>query len=234
MIEVRRAADRFVTTAPGRTTHHSFSFESHYDPDNVAFGALVCHNDDRLGPRHGYPAHPHRDLEIVTWVLEGALHHEDSLGHRGDVGPGWVQRTSAGTGIVHAEVGAGTEPVRFVQAWVRPDEPGGAPAYDLVAVGTGPGWVVLASGLPRYAGTAATSLASASSALLVGRPGDGGPVALPEAPLLHLFVARGPVECEGVGVLGTGDAVRLTGSGGQRVTARGADAEVLLWELHGS
>ena len=231
MIEVRRAADRFVTTEAGRTTHHSFSFEQHYDPGNVAFGVLVCHNDDRLVPGHGYPEHPHRDLEIVTWVLDGVLHHEDSLGHRGDVGPGWLQRTSAGSGIVHAEVGAGTRPVRFVQAWVRPDEPGGTPAYDLVSIGTGPGWVVLASGLRRYAGAAATSLGSASSALLVARPEEGGIVTLPEAPLLHLFVTRGAVELESAGVLGTGDAVRLTGSGGQRITARGA-AEVLLWELH--
>ena len=231
MIEVRRAEDRFVTTAQGRTTHHSFSFEQHYDPDNVGFGALLCHNDDRLEPGHGYPEHPHRDLEIVTWVLEGVLHHEDSLGHRGDVGPGWVQRTSAGAGILHAEVGAGTGPVRFLQVWLRPDEPGGTPAHDLVEAPVGPGWGVLASGLPRYAGEAATSLRTGSGALLVARPGLGRSMTLPEAPLLHLFVAQGPVELEGVGVLATGDAVRLTGSGGQRLTASGG-AEVLLGELH--
>src|SRR3954447_555726 len=126
-IEVRRSGDRFVTVAAGRTTRHSFSFDRHYDPANVELGFLVCHNDDLVAPGHGYPTHPHRDLEIVTWVLAGGLRHEDSTGEGGVVRPGLVQRLSAGRGVLHAEVTDGPEPVRFVQMWVRPDEPGLVP-----------------------------------------------------------------------------------------------------------
>ncbi len=232
VVEVRRGTDRPATSVQGRTTQHSFSFEEHYDPANVGFGFLLCHNDDRLQPGHGYPPHPHRDVEIATWVLEGALRHEDSLGGGGLVTPGRLLRTSAGTGIVHAEVNDATGvPLRFLQVWLRPDEPGGAPSYDLVEADPGEGWRVLASGLRRYAGDAATSLGNRSSALLLARLPVGGAVTLPHAHWLHLFVATGEVALEGAGALRTGDAVRLTGTGGQRLTAT-APAEVLLWEMH--
>ena len=231
-VEVRRAADRFVTAADGRTTYHSFSFDRHYDPTNVGFGHLLCHNDDRLEPGHGYPPHPHRDVEIVTWVLEGSLRHQDSLGHGGLVTPGRVQRTSAGSGIVHSEVNDSPgQPLRFVQVWLPPDEPGSAPSYDQREVAPADGWVTLASGLPRYAERAATSLGNRHSALHGARLAAGGRVTLPEARWLHLFVATGEVDLEGTGVLRSGDAVRLTGSGGQRLTA-GRSSEVLLWEMH--
>jgi quercetin 2,3-dioxygenase len=231
-IEVRRAAGRFVTEAEGRTTRHSFSFEQHYDPANVGFGFLLCHNDDRLAPGGGYPPHPHRDVEILTWVVEGALRHEDSLGHGGLVAPGRLQHTSAGAGIVHSEVNdASGEPLRFVQVWLRPDEPGGPPAYALRDVPDADGWVTLASGLRRYAWSAATRLRNRDSALHVARIGDGGSVVLPDARWLHLFVVTGEVDLEGPGTLAAGDAVRLTDSGGQALTAP-SDAEVLLWEMH--
>lgn len=238
VVDVRRAADRPATRLPGRTTHHSFSFEEHYDPGNVGFGFLLCHNDDRLEPGHGYPPHPHRDVEIATWVLEGALRHEDSPGGGGLVTPGRLLRTSAGSGIVHAEVNdAAGVPLRFVQVWLQPDEPGGAPSHDLVEAEPGGDWRVLASGLRRYAGDAATSLGNRSSALLVARLPVGGSVTLPHAHRLHLFVATGEVLLEGAGALAAGDAVRLSGTGGQRLTGSApaygsASAEVLLWEMH--
>ena len=230
--DVRRAGDRPVTRRAGRTTRHSFSFEEHYDPANTGFGFLLCHNDDRVAPGHGYPAHPHRDVEIATWVLEGALHHEDSLGGGGLVTPGKLLRTSAGSGIVHSEVNdAAGAPLRFVQVWLQPDEPGGAPSQDLVEAAPGDGWHVLASGLRRYAGDAATSLGNRSSALLLARLPAGGSVTLPHAHWLHLFVAAGEVALEEAGALVAGDAVRLTGSGGQRLTGT-SPSEVLLWEMH--
>lgn len=231
-IDVRRAADRFRTDAEGRTTRHSFSFEQHYDPANVGFGFLLCHNDDRLEPGGGYLPHPHRDVEILTWVVEGVLRHEDSLGHGGLVAPGRLQHTSAGTGIVHSEVNdARGEPLRFVQMWLRPDEPGGPPAYALRDVPHADGWVTLASGLRRYAGSAATPLRNRDSALHVARLADGGSVALPDARWLHLFVVSGEVDLEGPGTLAAGDSVRLTDIGGQTLTVPN-DAEVLLWEMH--
>ncbi|WP_246456367.1 pirin family protein [Nocardioides mesophilus] len=121
-LQVRRAGERFETVAPGIRTRHSFSFGRHYDPGNTAHALLVAHNDDRVRPGHGYPRHPHQDLEILTWVLSGALRHEDSQGTGGLVAPGTLQRLSAGSGIEHTEwndAATGSE-VRFVQMWVRP------------------------------------------------------------------------------------------------------------------
>ncbi|MDX6325535.1 MAG: quercetin 2,3-dioxygenase [Nocardioidaceae bacterium] len=232
-IEVRRSADRFVTQAEGRTTRHSFSFDRHYDPQNVALGFLLCHNDDLVSPGHGYPLHPHRELEIVTWVLGGRLRHEDSAGHGGTVSPGAVQRLSAGRGVLHTEVTDGADPVHFVQMWVRPDVSGEAPDYaqDDVSSALGEdGWVVLASGLPRHSETAAVPLRNRYAGLHAARLGAGKALTVPEAPLLHLFVAEGAVDLEGVGRLGTGDAVRLQASGGQRLTTPDS-AELLLWEM---
>ena len=128
MIEYRPAQDRFRTEAGGRTTWHSFSFGAHYDPGNVGFASLVAHNDELLPPGTGYDDHPHTDLEIVTWVLSGALRHTSSVGSA-VIGPGQVQRLSAGAGVVHSEVADGRETTRFLQAWVRPDEPGLVPGY---------------------------------------------------------------------------------------------------------
>ena len=228
---VRRASDRFLTEGQGRVTRHSFSFDRHYDPTNVGFGFLLCHNDDRLEPGHGYPPHPHRDVEILTWVVHGVLRHEDSLGHGGLVAPGRLQHTSAGRGIVHSEMNdTPRQPLRFVQTWLRPDEPGGTPSYSQAEAVPGHGWVTLASGLRRYAESAATSLRNRHSALHVARLDDGS-VCLPDAAWLHLFVVVGEVDLEGAGRLEAGDAVRLAGSGGQRLTGRGS-AEVLVWEMH--
>ena len=103
MIDVRRAAERFASETDRVTSRHSFSFGPHYDPDNVGYAVLVAHNDDLVAPGGGYDLHPHADLEIVTWVLEGSLVHEDSHGHSGVVHPGTVQRLSAGSGVQHSE-----------------------------------------------------------------------------------------------------------------------------------
>ncbi len=231
-VDVRRAATRFLTEAEGRATRHSFSFDRHYDPANVGFGFLLCHNDDRLEPGHGYPPHPHRDIEILTWVVEGALRHEDSLGEGGLVTPGRLQVTSAGSGIVHAEVNdAPGRPLRFVQVWLRPDEPGGDPAYSQRHAVPVDGWLTLASGLPRYVGSAVAPLRNRHSALHLARLDAGRSVVLPEARWLHLFVVTGEVDLEDAGTIATGDAVRLNDTGGRRVTGLGP-SEVLLWEMH--
>ena len=224
--EVRRGADRFVTVAEGRTTRHSFSFDRHYDPANVSMGFLLCHNDDLLEPGAGYPPHPHRDLEIVTWVLSGALRHEDSTGRGGLVVPGRVQRLSAGSGVVHSEVNDDPRPLRFVQMWVQPETSGSPPSYDQADVSLGPAWVPLATGH----GDGAVGLGNPAASLLGARLDQGDTLVLPDAPLLHLFVARGAVEVEGVGELVDGDALRVHADGGHRVTAR-STAELLLWQM---
>jgi redox-sensitive bicupin YhaK (pirin superfamily) len=225
-IDIRRSASRFVTTEPGRTTRHSFSFGAHYDPANVGFGPLVCHNDDLVQPGAGYPDHPHRDTEIVTWVLTGALSHRDSDGRSGVVGPGTVQVMSAGSGIIHAETvepGAGT--TRFVQTWVRPDAPGGDPSYATADVAVGGLWQPVASGSRP---DAATRIGARGATLWVASPPAGTTVVLPEGDHVHLFVATGEVELDGVR-LGEADTARLTDHPAELVTA--SPAQLLAWAL---
>ncbi len=239
-IDVRRAADRFVTRTDWLESKHSFSFGQHYDPANVSHGVLLVNNDDVVAPGTGFDMHQHRDMEIITWVLSGSLAHRDSTGHSGVIYPGLAQRMSAGTGIVHSERNDSwrpggehhQEPVHFVQMWVRPDEAGATPGYEQRAVEddlNGGGLVLVASGTP---GDAVLAINNRHVALRAARVGPSRSVQLPHAPYLHLFVTRGAVLLEGTGELFEGDAVRLTASGGQLVKAAGQAGEVLVWEMH--
>ena len=220
------------------TSHSSFSFGEHYDPTNIAFGALLVCNDDLVAPGPGYGDHPHADAEILTWVLSGSLVHEDSAGNRGVIYPGLAQRMSAGSGIVHAErndaylaePGRAAEPVHFVQMWLRPDEPGLNPSYqqhELDLCDLDQGWLPVASG--RHP-DAVVSLASAESTLWTTRLGAGTTRTLPSAALVHVYLAGGAVELETVGRLAAGDSLRITGDAPLRMTGV-ADAEVLAWAM---
>ena len=244
-IDVRRAADRFKTDVGWLDSKHSFSFGHHYDPRNVGHGLLVVNNDDIVKPGTGFETHPHRDMEIVTWVLRGSLVHQDSEGHAGVIYPGLAQRMSAGTGILHSEKndswrlapeqGEHREPVHFVQMWVVPDEQGITPGYEQLEIDDEllrGSLVPVASGMPRHEGEAAIRIKNRYAALHAARLEPGRSVKLPDAPFLHLFVPRGGVDLEGAGALGEGDAVRFTATGGNRVTATEAGAEILVWEMH--
>jgi quercetin 2,3-dioxygenase len=239
-IEVRRAGTRFRTQTAGTDTRHSFSFGVHYDPENVAFGPLLVHNDERVQTGAGYPDHRHRDAEILTWVLEGSLVHEDSAGNRGLVFPGLAQRMSAGAGIVHAERNDAfrldssrpAAPVRFVQMWLRPDTPGGPPSYQQRELDQGDldaGWLPVASG---HHPDAAIGLDSAGSTLWVTRLGPGTSRLLPPGNRQHVYLAGGEVEVSSVGRLVGGDSLRLTGGHQLRLTGVRA-AELLVWEMAG-
>jgi redox-sensitive bicupin YhaK (pirin superfamily) len=231
VIDVRRAADRFTTTNDWLVSRHSFSFGRHYDPTNVAHAVLVVLNDDVVAPGHGYDTHPHADIEIVTWVLGGSLVHEDSRGNTEVLHPGLVQRISAGRGVLHSERNdaAGAQaPTRFVQMWLTPDEPGLDPSYAQHEAGDLTGLVPLVSGIRGL--DAVLDIHTAGSALHVARLPPGDVVELPDAPRLHVFVARGAVLLEGAGRLDEGDAARFTAEGGPRLSAVG-DAEVLVWQL---
>ncbi len=238
-VDIRRAADRAVTRTDWLDSRHSFSFGGHYDPANTHHGVLLVHNDDIVAPGRGFDTHPHRDMEIVTWVLRGALAHQDSAGHVGVIGPGLAQRMSAGRGILHAERNAaaadGTgEEVRFVQMWVAPDTRGLDPGYEQAEIDgrrLAAGLVPVVSGLAHHHATGAVRIANRFAALHVARLRPGASVELPRAPYLHLFVAVGEVTLAGAGPLRAGDAARLTATSPQRVSAT-APTEILLWEMH--
>ena len=217
-------SDRSSSTAAGRVTRHSFSFGPHYDPANLGFGPLVCHNDDRLEPAAGYPEHPHSELEIVTWVLEGALVHTDSAGSSHVVEAGRAQVLSAGTGIRHSEVADGSSGrCRFVQAWLAPTAAGAQPSY---ALGEAP---PRGSGLQEVVGGHGLGLGTRGARLLVARLAPGEAVVLPGDPRQHVFAATGSVSLGGVSLAG-GDAVRLTDEPGHRVLATEA-TELLVWSF---
>ncbi|MES3639104.1 pirin family protein [Mycobacterium intracellulare] len=231
--EIRRAADRAVTTTPWLTSRHSFSFGDHYDPDNTHYGLLLVNNDDIVAPGTGFDTHPHRDMEIVTWVLRGELSHRDSTGNHGVVYPGLAQRMSAGSGILHSERNDSPgEPVHFVQMWVVPDESGIDPSYQQHEIDPkmlDDNLVTIASGIPTH--DAAITLHNRQAALHGTRLRAGAAAHLPAAPYLHLFLARGRVSVEGIGELHAGDAVRLTDADGCRAVAS-EPSELLLWEMH--
>ena len=217
---LRPAGDRRVTRTEWLDSRHSFGYGPHVEPGNTHFGLLLVNNEDRLAAGAGFDDHPHREVEVVTWVLAGSLAHSDSAGHTGTARPGIVQRMSAGAGVRHAEH-AGPEPAHYVQMWLWPGEPGGAPAYDTVDVRAGLAAGELVS-VPPLRQPAAT--------LHAARLPPGRSVRLPAAAYLHVFVARGTVRVAGVGRLGAGDAARLTGTGAVDLTGVAA-AEVLAWQM---
>jgi redox-sensitive bicupin YhaK (pirin superfamily) len=237
-IELRRAQRRFLVRTDGAETYHSFSYGEHYDPTNVSFGRLMVNNDDLVRAGAGYPDHPHRDAEIVTWVLSGALVHEDSHGNSGLIYRGLAQRMSAGSGIVHAERNDGyridptrpAEPVHFIQMWIRPDEYGTSPSYQQCELALGDlvgDWLPIASG--RHPDTV-VSLGSATSTFWVSVVPAGISRQLPQGDLLHVYLARGVLDVETIGRLGPGDSLRLAGAPQLSLTAR-EEAEVLVWEM---
>jgi hypothetical protein len=131
MINLRPAHERGITRLDWLDSRHSFSFNEYYDPRYVQFRSLRVINDDRVAPGGGFPAHGHRDMEILTWVLEGALEHKDSTGGGGVITPGDIQRMSAGAGITHSEFNhSETQPVRLLQIWLRPEVRGITPGYE--------------------------------------------------------------------------------------------------------
>ncbi|MFD9003258.1 pirin family protein [Streptomyces sp. NPDC059582] len=244
-VDVRRSDDRFKTELSWLDSKHSFSFSRHFDPQNTHHGVLLVNNDDIVTAGTGFETHPHQDMEIVTWVLQGSLVHQDSTGHSGLIYPGLAQRMSAGTGILHSEKndswrleGGSThaDPVHFVQMWVVPDEAGITPGYEQVEIDADvldSGLTTVASGMDKHSDSSAIRIRNKYAALHAARIPATGSVTLPEAPFLHLFVARGDVTLEGEGALAEGDSVRFTATGGQKVFAE-QPAEILVWEMHAS
>ncbi|MEZ0068182.1 redox-sensitive bicupin YhaK (pirin superfamily) [Streptacidiphilus sp. MAP12-20] len=233
-LSIRRAGHRYRSEPePGIVTAHAFSFAAHYDPANTHFGALLACNEETLAPGAGFASHKHRDTEILTWVLEGALAHHDDQGHEAVVRPGQLQYLSAGAGVTHSEAnaeGAG-EPVRFLQFWLQPGSFGTEPAYELKDVDPAATHVLLTPpGLLRRE--------DAALHLLRAQPYAPLPE-LPAAEFVHAQVARGAVGFRERGgprgrgrELAAGDAVRITGGDTLVDPTAGPDgAELLIWAM---
>jgi redox-sensitive bicupin YhaK (pirin superfamily) len=229
-IDVRRADSRAHTKIDWLDSHHSFSFGTHYDPDNTHHGLLLVSNDDRVKAGTGFGTHAHQDMEIVTWVLEGRLEHNDSEGNHGELYPGLAQRMSAGTGIRHSEQNPSpVEDVHFIQMWVPPDTNAIAPGYeqrDINAELAKGGLRAIASGQGHEG---AITLHQREAVLWGGRLQPGETVTVPDGPHAHVFIAVGAADLEGAGRLVVGDAARLTDAGTPTLTAGPDGAEVLVW-----
>jgi quercetin 2,3-dioxygenase len=230
VIDIRPASSRFHTDIGWLDSWHSFSFSSHYDPANTGHGQLLVSNDDRVAPGQGFGAHSHRDMEIVTWVIEGSLAHQDSAGNSGVITPGVAQRMSAGHGITHSEMNASTdEPVHFLQMWVPPDTEGIAPGYEQVDISErleGGGLVPVASGQGHEG---AVTIHQRDAVLWAARLDDGESITVPASPHAHVFVARGGARLADH-ELAEGDAARLTDEPDLELTATAPDTEVLVWQ----
>ena len=241
-VDIRRASQRFSTDFGWLDSKHSFSFGHHYDRANTHHGLLLVSNDDKVASNTGFETHPHRDMEIVTWVLSGSLVHKDSEGNTGILTPNLAQRMSAGTGILHSEKNdswtidgqSHDRTVHFVQMWVIPDTSGITPGYEQLELNPADlagKWGVVASGMERHANDSAIRIRNRYAAFQVARLQAGDTVNLPDAPYMHLFMPHGLMDLEGHGMLSSGDAVRFTGTGGQQITAL-EPTELLLWEMH--
>jgi redox-sensitive bicupin YhaK (pirin superfamily) len=230
-LAVRRSEERGRANFGWLDSRHTFSFGHYHDPQHMGFGPLRVINDDRVAPGGGFPAHPHSDMEIISYVLEGAMEHKDSLGTGSVIRPGDVQRMSAGTGIRHSEFNASkTDPVHFLQIWIMPERKGIEPGYEQKAfadaekrgrlrlVGSRDGRdgsVTIHQDVDLYA----TLLRGGDIVEHTIAAGRGG----------WVQVARGSVELNGT-TLREGDGVAVTASGPLRIEGL-ADAEVLLFDM---
>ncbi len=225
---VQRSADRAFFDHGWLKTYHSFSFAEYHDETNMHWGALRVFNDDFIAGGNGFPPHPHRDMEIVTYVLQGRLAHRDSMGNEGIVGPGGVQFMSAGTGVRHSEANTdANDTLHLVQMWVLPGRNGGPPSYgqmDFSPEARYNAWLRIVSG---EAGVEAPIRITQEATFAVARVEGALPV-YEFAPQRFgfLFVASGTVEVNGE-KLQTGDAVRLYDVRTLDIKGNG---ELVLWD----
>lgn len=230
---VKRAADeRGVTRMPWLDSRHTFSFGEYHDPAHMGFGPLRVINEDRVVPGGGFGTHGHRDMEIVSYVLSGALEHKDSLGTGSIIRPGDVQRMSAGTGIRHSEFNPSrSEPVHFLQIWILPERAGLTPGYEQKAFPAeerqgGPRLVAS----PDGSGGAVTIHQDAR--IYVAKLGGGDAIEQPLSSGRRAWVqvARGEIELSGV-ALGPGDGAAVEDESRLHLRAGSGAAEVLLFDL---
>jgi quercetin 2,3-dioxygenase len=222
-VDIRRSSSRFTERESGRFTQHGFSFGAHYDPGWLSFGPMVCHDDHLLGSGRGFAEHPHSDLEIVTYVVEGSLVHTDSLGTSATLQSGDVAVLSAGSGVRHSELASPDARARFVQVWLRPDEVGAEPAYARTSTADAqPG-----TGLV----TVPVDVAVAGATFVVARLDPNERLTLPGGGRLHAYVATGALLRSSLAEpLQAGDAYCFVDEPDHEVTA-GVPTELLVWRF---
>ena len=229
----RPAAERFHSQLDWLDSWHTFSFSNHYDPAWMGFGPLRVINDDTIAAGRGFGMHPHRDMEIITVMVEGQLNHRDSMGHAEVLRAGEVQRMSAGTGVVHSEVNEGDQPCRLLQIWIEPSSAGIAPAYEQQPFAIDDSWTPLLD--PARTGGAMAIHRPVQ--LWRAKPGCGTSLPLEMPPQsqgwLQLIDGRGEVIL-GAGAdplpLQRGDGVGFSTHQG-RFTAGAEGADLLLFAL---
>jgi redox-sensitive bicupin YhaK (pirin superfamily) len=231
MIVIRKSDQRFHTEIGWLDSWHTFSFGDHYHPGHLGFRALRVINEDRVAPGQGFPTHPHRDMEILSYVLEGALGHQDSMGHGSVIRPGDVQRMTAGTGVLHSEQNAAPgETTHFLQIWIIPQRRGLEPGYEQRAFPEAErrGRLRLVAARDGREGAITVHQDAALYAALLA-PGERVSHAL--APGRHAWVqvARGGVQV-GREILAAGDGAAVSDEPSLDIAAT-APAEILVFDL---
>lgn len=231
MLEVRHAHERGVADFGWLNSKHTFSFGHYHDPGHMGFGPLRVINEDRVQPGKGFGTHSHRDMEIISYVLEGALEHQDSLGNGSIVRPGDVQRMTAGTGVRHSEFNSSSEePVHFLQIWILPERAGLAPGYEQKTFGQKdtPGKLHLVGSRDGRDDSVLIHQDVDLYATCLG-PGDEVTHMTAARRKVWVQVARGRAEVNGK-MLEAGDGMALAGE--KKVTLCGvSNAEILLFDM---
>jgi redox-sensitive bicupin YhaK (pirin superfamily) len=231
MITLRKAQDRGHAEHGWLDSWHTFSFGDYYDPKHMGFRTLRVINDDRVAPGKGFPTHSHRDMEILTYVLDGALEHKDSMGNGSVMRPGDVQRMTAGTGVGHSEFnGSRTEPVHFLQIWVLPEQRNLPAGYEQKHFSEAERQGKLRVVASRDGGEGAVQVHQ-DMKLFAGRFAEGESASYTLAAGRHawLHVARGALRVNGV-ELQAGDALQVSEEAALELSGV-QDAEVLLFDL---
>jgi redox-sensitive bicupin YhaK (pirin superfamily) len=230
MVEVRKSSDRGYADHGWLKSFHTFSFADYQDPEHMGFGALRVINEDRINPDTGFGTHGHRDMEIISYVLEGELAHKDSMGNGSTIVPGDVQRMSAGTGVRHSEFNHAKAVTHFLQIWIEPGERGIPPGYEqkhFDAASKRGRLTLIASPDSREGSVKIHQDASIYAALIDGA--EKATHALAKGRRAYVHVARGEVSVNGT-PLKAGDALKATDVT-EISLEQGRDAEVLLFDL---
>jgi redox-sensitive bicupin YhaK (pirin superfamily) len=231
MMTIRPAQERGHADHGWLNSYHTFSFADYYDPAHMGFRALRVINDDRVKAGQGFGTHPHRDMEIVSYVLEGSLAHKDSMGTGSVIRPGDVQRMSAGTGVLHSEFNASkTEPVHFMQIWIMPGQRGIEPSYEQKTFGPEEkrGRLRVVASPDARSGSVRLHTDAVIHAGLFG-PGESSELSLARGRHAWVQVARGRVRVNGK-ELGEGDGAAISEEALVKVEGID-DAEVLVFDL---